>query len=89
MKPEPSPSVSGIRDSITESVEKLIANTAGDVTVRHVVAHVMTALADELPEHYGPGAQWAYRGWLCRRAAALAADAPWKRTLLAETWRWE
>lgn len=72
-------------DSILESVEKLIANSAGDISARRLVAHVMGALADELPEHIGPGAQWAYRGWLRRRAEAIETNRGWRRTILAET----
>lgn len=74
-----------IPDSIVDSVDKLIANSAKAPATRELVAHVMAMLADELPEHCGPGAQWAYRGWLRRRADALETDRAWTRTLLAAT----
>lgn len=73
-----------IPDSIVESVDRLVAEQ-GEQPTRVIVAHVLVMLADELPEHYGPGAQWAYRGWLHRRADALKADREWRRTLLANT----
>ncbi|MBM7785542.1 hypothetical protein [Tenggerimyces flavus] len=74
-----------IPDSIVESLDKLLANSSEAPATRELVAHVLAKLADELPEHYGPGAQWAYRGWLRRRANALETDRAWTRTLLADT----
>lgn len=71
-----------IPDSIVESVDKLIADRGYQPT-HVIVAYVLTKLADELPEHFGPGAQWAYRGWLHRRADALKKDREWQRTFLA------
>lgn len=73
-----------IPDSIVESVDKLLADSP-NASTRELVAQALIQLADELPEHYGPGAQWAYRGWLHRRADALKADREWRRTLLANT----
>ena len=44
-----------IPDSIVESVDKLIANAEQPAGTREIVAAVLTKLADELPEHFGPG----------------------------------
>lgn len=75
------------QDPLVKLVEQRLA--AGDVSATAIVDEILARLAEDVPEHFGPDAQAAYRRWLRRRAQLLTEDVPYVPAVLAESWRWE
>ena len=75
------PSANGTPDSLIYLVDR-----KGRALPNELVAAVLRQLADEVPEHYGPGAQQAYRHWLLQRAKLAEAKVIYVPPVLAQSW---
>ena len=75
------------RDPLVILAEKLMSLSecpAGDL-----VAALLESLARDVPQHYGPEAQAAYRRWLRRRSELIYSKLPYEPAVLTTSWRWD
>lgn len=74
------------RDPLVELVDIKRTERASS---EEIVAVLLRALADDVPEHYGPEAQATYRRWLRRRAQLAASERAYVPAVLASSWQWD
>ena len=75
--------VDGVPDPLIELVRKKERENASP---NETVAAILRQLADEVPEHYGPGAQVAYRHWLIVRSQLAMNEVRYVPPVLAQSW---